>query len=59
MNDFTIVDKSEKVNENFGLEKFYITKKDIDALFEGKKLYSDFNEGEYALTIELEESEDE
>lgn len=56
-NDFTIVDKNTEVDMCYGLEAFYITKEEINALLSGKKLYSTVNCGEYAVTIEMAESE--
>lgn len=57
MSDFEIVDKDAKINTCYGLEAFRITKEDIVALLSGKELYSTVNCGEYAITIELAESE--
>jgi len=53
MRDFEIVNKDAKVDVCYGLETFYITKKEINALLLGKKLYSTINCGEYAITIEM------
>lgn len=58
MNDFEIISKDAEVNTCYGLETFYITKEEITALLSGKKLYSTVNCGEYAITIEMAESED-
>ena len=58
MSDFEIVNKNAKVDPCYGLENFSITKEDIEALLSGKKLYSTINDGEYAMTIEMAESED-
>ena len=58
MTEFEIVNKDEKVNMCYGLETFCITKEEIAALLLGKKLYSTINYGEYAITIEMAESED-
>lgn len=58
MDDFEIVNKDAEVNTYYGLETFYITKEDINALLSGKKLYSTVNCCEYAMTIEMAESED-
>ena len=57
MSDFIIVSKGEEVSPCYGLESFHITKKEIDALLAGKKLYSTVNCDEYAITIELAESD--
>lgn len=54
MSDFTIVSKKANVDPCYGLEAFYITKEEIDALLSGKKLYSTINCDEYAITIEME-----
>ena len=59
MSDFKIVSKDEEIDTCYGLEDFYITKEEITALLSGKKLYSTVNCGEYAITIEIAESEDE
>lgn len=58
MNDFEIVSKDAEIDECYGLETFYITKEEIAALLSGKKLYSTINCDEYAITIEMTESED-
>ena len=52
---FDIVSKDAEVDSCYGLERFYITREEIDALLSGKKLYSTVNLGEYAITIEMEE----
>ena len=57
MTDFDIVNKDAKVDTFYGLEIFHITKEEIDALLSGKKLYSTVNDGEYAITIIMAESE--
>lgn len=59
MSDFEIVDKKTEVDICYGLEVFRITREEINALLSGKKLYSSINCGEYAMTIEMAESEDE
>lgn len=58
MSDFEIVNKNAKVDPCYGLENFIITKEDIEALLSGGKLYSTINDGEYAMTIEMAESEE-
>lgn len=58
LSDFEIVDKDAEVDTCYGLETFYITKEEIDALLSGKKLYSTVNCDEYAITIEMVESEE-
>ena len=57
MSGFEIVSKNAEVDPCYGLEFFYITKEEINALLSGKKLYSTVNGDEYAITIEMEESE--
>ena len=56
--NFEIVSKDAEIDVCYGLEKFYITKEEISALLSGKKLYSTVNCGEYAITIEMVESEE-
>jgi hypothetical protein len=58
MSDFEIVNKNAEVDTCYGLETFHITKEELAALLSGKKLYSTVNCDEYAITIEMEESED-
>lgn len=55
MSRFEIVDKEQEVDVCYGLEDFYVTRKEIEALLSGKKLYSTVNCDEYAITIEMEE----
>lgn len=55
--DFDVVSKDAEVNTCYGIDNFYITKEEIASLLSGKKLYSTVNGGEYAITIEMEESE--
>jgi hypothetical protein len=59
MSDFEIVDKDAEIDTCYGLKSFYITKEETAALLYGKKLSSTVNCGEYTLTIEMVESEDE
>lgn len=59
MSDFETVSKDAKIDTCYGLDVFHITKEDITALLSGKKLYSTVNCGEYAITIEMAESEEE
>ena len=56
MSDFKIVSKKAKVDQCYGLYAFYITKEEIAALLSGKKLYSTIDYDEYAITIEMEDS---
>lgn len=55
MSDFEIYSKRKKVDPCYGLDDFRISKKDIEALLDGKKLYAQVNDGEYAITIILED----
>ena len=57
MSDFEIVDKDAEIDICYGLENFRITKEEIVAILLGKRLYSTVNCGEYAITIEMAESE--
>lgn len=57
MSDFEIVNKNTEVEPCYGLFEFLITKEDIAALLSGKKLYSTVDCDEYAITIEMAESE--
>lgn len=59
MSYFAIKNKNARVDPCYGLEDFRITKKDIAALLSGKKLYTTIQDGEYAITIEMVESEEE
>lgn len=58
ISSFTIHDKSEEnyLNPMYGMDTYSITEHDIEALLDGKILYSDKN-GEYATLIELEREE--
>ena len=49
--DFDIVDKNKKVDPCYGLDKFTMTESDLNALLNGKKLYAQINDGEYAIEI--------
>ena len=54
--DFEILDKNikdEEINWMWGGMKYKITKEDIEALLDGKRIYAVIND-EYAFTIELE-----
>lgn len=55
MSDFEIYSKNKKVDPCYGLDDFSISKEDIEALLNGKKLYAQVNDGEYAITIILED----
>ena len=56
---FMVYDKSEeeKLNPLYGMDRYKITKHDIEALLENKILYTDAN-GEYAALIELVQEEE-
>lgn len=58
MSDFLIMNKYDEINPCYGAESFYITKDDINALMQGKKLYTTVAGDEYAITIIMKESED-
>lgn len=55
MSDFEIYSKRKKVDPCYGLEALRVSREDIEALFYGKKLYTQINDGEYAITIVLED----
>ena len=55
MSDCEIYSKRKKVDYCYGLDEFSISKEDIEALLNGKKLYTQVNDGEYAITITLED----
>ena len=57
MSDFEIVNKDAEIDPCYGLEPFRLTKDEVIALMHGKKLYTTVNAGEYAITIEMAESE--
>ena len=46
-----ILKKNEKANPYYGIETHYITDEMIEALKEGNRLYTDIQDGEYALII--------
>lgn len=59
MSEFEIIENTDKARENFeknyfGFQRYYLTKKDLKALKEGKCLAAEIND-EYAIFIELEE----
>ena len=55
MSDFEVYSKRKKVDPCYGLDEFSISKEDIEALLNGGKLYTQVNDGEYAVTIILED----
>ena len=58
MNGFQVKNKSTKVDECYGLYEYSVTLDDIAALLKGKKLYSTVSYGEYAITIQMVDDED-
>lgn len=52
-----VVKDGEAVNTYYGIEAFKLRKSDIEALLQGKFLYHDINDGEYAMYIYYEEQE--
>lgn len=53
-NNMEIYNKNDEVDPCYGLEELHLTKNDIEALKESKMLYTTINDGEYAITIEME-----
>ena len=51
ISDFDIKNKDEEVDPCYGLEKLTMTVKDLNALLNGKKIYAQINDGEYAIEI--------
>ncbi len=51
--NFKILKDGQKIDWLYGGEEYKITKKEIEALLKGKKLYGTVND-EYAFTIKLE-----
>lgn len=52
ISDFEIKDKNEKVDPCYGLEKLTMTVRDLNAILNGKKIYAQINDGEYAIEID-------
>ena len=48
--DFIVLEKGEKADYLYGGGIYYITKEDIKALLDGKRLYTSIND-EYAIVI--------
>ena len=48
-----ILENGEDFDKLYGWQNYILTKKEIQALLDGKTLYTDIND-EYAITIELE-----
>lgn len=57
MGKFIITERNADNPPLYGMEKYSITKEQIEALLEGKKLYSDISE-EYAIEIMMESEEE-
>ena len=59
---FSIIENTNKAQEEYGrcygYETYGITRKQIQALLDGKQLASDINLGEYAIFIVLDEEDD-
>lgn len=51
ISDFDVKDKDEEVDPCYGLEKLTMTVGDLNALLNGKKIYAQINDGEYAIEI--------
>lgn len=51
VSDFDVKDKDEESDPCYGLEKLTMTVKDLNALLNGKKIYAQINDGEYAIEI--------
>jgi hypothetical protein len=51
ISDFDIKDADEEVDPCYGLEKLTMTVRDLNALLNGKKIYTQINGGEYAIEI--------
>lgn len=63
MNHFDIIENTNgaqlEYGQRYGYETYGITRKQIQALLDGKQLASDINLGEYAIFIVLDEEDDE
>lgn len=59
MSNFTVIENNNKARDefghNYGSEIYEISKKDIQALLNGKQLASEMNAGEYSIFIRLED----
>ncbi len=51
ISDFDVKDRDEKVDPCYGLETLTMSVKDLNALLNGKKIYAQINDGEYAIEI--------
>lgn len=54
MSDFKILEYGEKAESLYGIENKKITELELEALLEGKRLWTDIN-WEYAITIRLKD----
>lgn len=54
---FMILDKKDDFDHLYGWTEYAVTREDIEALRNGKRLYSDLG-GEYAITIVMEGADD-
>lgn len=63
MNHFDIIENTNGAQQEYGrcygCETYGITRKQIQALLDGKQLASDINLGEYGIFIVLDEEDDE
>ena len=61
-NHFDIIENTNKAQEEYGqcygYETYGITRKQIQALLDGKQLASDINLGEYAIFVVLDEEDE-
>lgn len=62
-NHFDIIENTNKAQEEYGqcygYDTYGITRKQLQALLDGKQLASDINLGEYGIFIVLDEEDDE
>ena len=54
MSDFKILKKGEKAESLYGIENKKITELELEALLDGKRIWTDIN-WEYAMTIQLKD----
>ena len=63
MNHFDIIENTNGAQQEYGqryeYETYGITRKQIQALLDGKQLATDINLGEYAIFVVLDEEDDE
>ena len=50
--------KDDEIDTCYGWEEYIITQEEIQALLDGKRLYTTINCDEYAITIKMEEKTD-